>query len=132
MKGEFTLTCSGYNCTCSPAIQLYIGDSMTLSFSIINKVITSIKGFDKVNYLPISGTSAKLLIETPEGVDSQESVLTAGDKITFKIPSTYTKSAGTYKMQVVLYDTDDDGTQCVMHMPPFTYEIQEPIGPFSI
>ena len=35
-------------------------------------------------------------------------------------------------MQIVLYDTDADGSKCVMHMPHFTYEIKEPIGDVGV
>ena len=132
MVGKFTLTCSGYNCTCSPAIQLYKGDSMILEFSITNKIISSIKGFEKVVYLPVSAAKAKLLIETPDGIDYQESVSTDNDVIGFKIPDTYTSQVGTYRMQIVLYDTNEDGSKCIVHLPEFTYEIKEPIGDVEI
>lgn len=132
MVGQFILTCSGYTGTISPAIQIYKGDSMKFEISIINKIITSIKGFEKVNYIPVSAASAKILIESPAGTDYVEAVVTDDDKIQFKLSSNYTQEVGTYKMQIVLYDTDADGTKCIMHMPEFTYEIREAIGDVGV
>ena len=132
MVGQFILTCSGYTGTISPAIQIFKGDSMKFEISIINKIITSIKGFEKVNYIPVSAASAKILIESPTGIDYVEAVITNDDKIQFKLSSDYTQEVGTYKMQIVLYDTDADGTKCIMHMPEFTYEIKEPIGDVGV
>ena len=85
MVGQFILTCSGYTGTISPAIQIYKGDSMKFEISIINKIITSIKGFEKVNYIPVSAASAKILIESPAGTDYVEAVVTDDDKIQFKL-----------------------------------------------
>ena len=105
---------------------------MKFEISIINKIITSIKGFEKVNYIPVSAASAKILIESPAGTDYVEAVVTDDDKIQFKLSSDYTQEVGTYKMQIVLYDTDEDSTKCIMHMPEFTYEIREPIGDVGV
>ena len=132
MVGQFILTCSGYTGTISPAIQIYKGDSMKFEISIINKIITSIKGFEKVNYIPVSAASAKILIESPAGTDYVEAVVTDDDKIQFKLSSDYTQEVGTYKMQIVLYDTDEDGSKCIIHLPHFTYEIKEPIGDVGV
>ena len=132
MVGQFILTCNGYNATISPAIQIYKGDSMKFEISVINKIITSIKGFEKVNYVPVSAASAKILVESPTGIDYVEAVITNDDKIQFKLPVEYTQEAGTYKIQIVLYDTDDDGSKCIIHLPHFTYEIKEPIGDVGV
>lgn len=74
--------------------------------------------------MPINPLKAKLLIETPFGVDSVESARIEENQVVFFLDDSYTQNVGKSKMQIVLLD--DDG--CKVTLPSFEFEIKRSIN----
>ena len=74
--------------------------------------------------MPISTLKAKLLIETPFGIDSVESASIDENEITFHLDSEYTQNVGTSRMQIVLLYGDN----YKVTLPEFSFTIKNSIN----
>lgn len=74
--------------------------------------------------MPINPLKAKLLIETPFGIDSVESASIDENKITFHLDSEYTQNVGTSRMQIVLLYGDN----YKVTLPEFAFTIKNSIN----
>ena len=100
---------------------------MYLIFEIVEFGVTYTNGRGRSSETPIVALYGKLLIETPFGIDSIESMGNSEDNIfMFHLDSEYTQNLGTSKMQIVLLD--DDGVEYKITLPEVEFEIKKSIN----
>lgn len=118
------LKVKGYEIEPSSPIRLYKNDAVDLVFSIFEYGInvkdkTSAKG-----YMPIDTLNAKLLIETPFGVDSIEAATIVNNTVTFHLGKEYTQNVGFTKVSIVLLGENDYKST----LPEFKFEVRKSIN----
>lgn len=113
-----------YEIKLSTLLQFYKNDALNLRFTIseYNLIFENNKLLRQKT--PIVAEIAKLLIETPDGVDFTEPTKITGNEICFFVDSKFTKNIGFTRMQIILKDRDG----CRVTLPEFKMEIREPIG----
>ena len=121
---EVTLTVSNYSSKLNSDIQFYKNDALDLIFNIYEYGIQVKQRGSSYRMMPINPLKAKLLIETPFGVDSVESARIEENQVVFFLDDSYTQNVGKSKMQIVLLD--DDG--CKVTLPSFEIEIKRSIN----
>ena len=115
------LKVDGYNIEVSDDIKLYKNDAIDLIFSIYEYGINTKKSR---TYMPIKSLNAKLLIETPFGVDSVEAANVVDNTITFHLTKEYTQNIGFTKVSIVLLGEDDYKST----LPEFKFEVRKSIN----
>lgn len=118
------LTVDGYTTKLSTPLKFYQNDQIHLIFEIIENTIIIKDGVTTRASLPINPLDAVLYFETPDGVDSVESVEVVDNLITFHLKSTHTQHVGISKMQLQLTDADEC---CRLTLPEFEFEIKKGI-----
>lgn len=121
---KVTLTVRNYSSKLNSELQFYKNDALDLVFSIFEYGIEIKPSGSHYKMIPINPLKAKLLIETPFGIDSVESAAIKENEVTFKLDESYSQNIGKSKMQIVLMD--DDG--CKITLPPFDFEIKRSIN----
>ena len=117
-----TLKVDGYNADLSPQLLLYKGDIVYIEFTLYNKILSSINGRNVEKNLPLSSLAdVKLILKTPNGIKTLESMEIIENKVKFRMDVSDT--VGVYDFQIVCYDGDG----CVFHLPPCTYTISDTI-----
>ena len=126
LSKRIEITIMDYTATLSSKIQFYKNDEIDLIFNVREfGIVKNEGGWGKVKQLmPLTALSAKLLIETPAGLDSIETAEIHGNDIIFRLTSDQTKYTGTSKMQIVLYDEDG----CKVTIPEFQFEVKASIN----
>lgn len=122
---KVSLTVANYSSSLSSEIQFFKNDAVDLVFSIYEFVIeVKPNGISKARTMPINPLKAKLLIETPFGVDSVESASIVENEVMFKLDEIYTQNIGKSKMQIVLLDEEN----YKITLPEFSFEIKKSIN----
>lgn len=122
MLVKTTLKVNGYKADLLPQLLLYKGDVVYIEFTIYNKILSSINGKSVEKDLPLSSLSdVKLILRTPNGTQTLESMEIIENKVKFRMDVSDT--VGVYDFQIVCYDGDG----CVFHLPPCTYTISDTI-----
>lgn len=103
-------------------LKFFKNDSLVLYFEVEQY------NFEIKQYETVVPLSAIAFIETPEGKDSINTTIVDGDLIMFHLTSKFTKELGTFKIQIVIRDTD--GCQCAL--PYFEFEVQDLINDSQI
>lgn len=124
LSKRIELTIKDYTATLSSEIKFYKNDCLDLIFGIKEYGVKVRNGIAEANLMPINALNAKLLIETPSGVDSIEATSIEGNEITFRLTNTYTQYLGIFRMQIVLMDEDG----CKVTTPEFKFEIKASIN----
>ena len=117
------LKVDGYTIELSDDIKLYKNDAIDLIFSIYEYGINT-KSRTSRTYMPIKSLNAKLLIETPFGVDSVEAANVVDNTITFHLTKEYTQNIGFTKVSIVLLGEDDYKST----LPEFKFEVRKSIN----
>lgn len=125
LRKPITITVRDYKSVLSSKISLYKNDALDLIFTIQEFGIVAQEGKATSRMVSLIALSAKLLVETPAGLDSVESakVEECGD-ILFRLTPEHTKYVGISKMQIVLYDEDG----CKITIPEFSFEVKPSIN----
>ena len=122
---KVSLTVANYSSRLSSEIQFFKNDAVDLVFSIYEFGIeVKPNGVSKARTMPINPLKAKLLIETPFGVDSVESASIVENEVMFKLDEIYTQNIGKSKMQIVLLDEEN----YKITLPEFSFEIKKSIN----
>lgn len=122
---KVSLTVANYSSSLSSEIQFFKNDAVDLVFSIYEFGIeVKPNGVSKARTMPINPLKAKLLIETPFGVDSVESASIVENEVMFKLDEIYTQNIGKSKMQIVLLDEEN----YKITLPEFSFEIKKSIN----
>lgn len=122
---KVSLTVANYSSSLSSEIQFFKNDAVDLVFSIYEFGIeVKQNGISKARTMPINPLKAKLLIETPYGVDSVESASIVENEVMFKLDEIYTQNIGKSKMQIVLLDEEN----YKITLPEFSFEIKKSIN----
>nr|DAK82276.1 MAG TPA: hypothetical protein [Caudoviricetes sp.] len=122
---KVSLTVANYSSRLSSEIQFFKNDAVDLVFSIYEFGIeVKLNGVSKARTMPINPLKAKLLIETPFGVDSVESASIVENEVMFKLDEIYTQNIGKSKMQIVLLDEEN----YKITLPEFSFEIKKSIN----
>lgn len=122
---KVSLTVANYSSSLSSEIQFFKNDAVDLVFSIYEFGIeVKPNGISKARTMPINPLKAKLLIETPFGVDSVESASIVENEVMFKLDEIYTQNIGKSKMQIVLLDEEN----YKITLPEFSFEIKKSIN----
>lgn len=122
---KVSLTVANYSSSLSSEIQFFKNDAVDLVFSIYEFGIeVKPNGISKARTMPINPLKAKLLIETPYGVDSVESASIVENEVMFKLDEIYTQNIGKSKMQIVLLDEEN----YKITLPEFSFEIKKSIN----
>lgn len=125
LSKKINLTVKNYSANLNEDITFYKNDVVDLIFSIYEYGIeVSVNGAQRYRVMPINPLKAKLLIQTPFGVDSVESADIQGNEITFKLDESYSTNVGKSSMQIVLLD--EDGYKVTL--PEFEFEIKKTIN----
>lgn len=120
-----TVDVANYSSSLSSEIQFFKNDAVDLVFSIYEFGIeVKPNGISKARTMPINPLKAKLLIETPYGVDSVESASIVENEVMFKLDEIYTQNIGKSKMQIVLLDEEN----YKITLPEFSFEIKKSIN----
>lgn len=124
LEKRITVTVQNFSSKLSSEIQFFKNDAIDLVFSIFEYGV-EVKGLStKYRIMPINPLKAKLLIETPFGIDSVESASIDENKITFHLDSEYTQNVGTSRMQIVLLYGDN----YKVTLPEFAFTIKNSIN----
>lgn len=118
------LKVDGYTIELSDDIKLYKNDAIDLIFSIYEYGINPKSRTASKEYMPIESLNAKLLIETPFGVDSVEAANVVDNTITFHLTKEYTQNIGFTKVSIVLLGEDDYKST----LPEFKFEVRKSIN----
>ena len=86
---EVTLTVSNYSSKLNSDIQFYKNDALDLIFNIYEYGIQVKQRGSSYRMMPINPLKAKLLIETPFGVDSVESARIEENQVVFFLDDSY-------------------------------------------
>lgn len=122
---KVSLTVTNYSSRLSSEMQFFKNDAVDLVFSIYEFGIeVKQNGISKARTMPINPLKAKLLIETPYGVDSVESASIVENEVMFKLDEIYTQNIGKSKMQIVLLDEEN----YKITLPEFSFEIKKSIN----
>lgn len=122
---KVSLTVANYSSRLSSEIQFFKNDAVDLVFSIYEFGIeVKPNGVSKARTMQINPLKAKLLIETPFGVDSVESASIVENEVMFKLDEIYTQNIGKSKMQIVLLDEEN----YKITLPEFSFEIKKSIN----
>ena len=106
-------------------IKFYVNDCLDLIFSIKTWDIKNKLSTDMENpTLTLEDITAKLLVESPNGVDTIEATQIIDDNIIFRLEKKFTKSPGIGKLQLMLIDSDG----CEVKTPEFPFEIKRTIN----
>ena len=127
LSKRIEITIMDYTATLSSKISFYKNDEIDLIFNIREFGIVKNEGGwggAKPRLMHLTALSAKLLFETPVGLDSVETATIHGNDIIFRLTSDQTKYVGVSKMQIVLYDEDG----CKVTIPEFPFEIKASIN----
>ena len=117
VKDNYTLQMIG-------SLNFYKNDALKLIFKI-NEYNFTLQNNKRIRTTaPIIPKIAKLLIETPLGVDFTEPTNITNNEISFFVDSKFTQHTGITRMQIIL----KDGDGCRVTLPEFTMEIREPIA----
>ena len=130
LSKRIELTIKDYTATLSSEIKFYKNDCLDLIFGIKEYGVKVRNGIAEANLMPINALNAKLLIETPSGVDSIEATSIEGNEITFRLTNSITRYIGKGKMQIRLYDEDGCEEIIIRKFPNgarAVYNIQENI-----
>ena len=100
----------------TPNFYFYINKMKIINANNINTI--------SVDFFPLDGLTAQLLIENSQGTDSIEATSIENNKISFIFTNKYTRYSGTGRMQIRL--TDEDG--CELKLPEFEYEVKNTIN----
>lgn len=124
LEKRITVTVQNFSSKLSSEIQFFKNDAIDLVFSIFEYGV-EVKGLStKYRLMPINTLKAKLLIETPFGIDSVESASIDENEITFHLDSEYTQNVGTSRMQIVLLYGDN----YKVTLPEFSFTIKNSIN----
>ena len=126
LSKEIILTIKDYSITLNNLLKFYVNDSLKLVFTINKMEIINANNINtiSVDFFPLDGLTAQLLIENSQGTDSIEATSIENNKISFIFTNKYTRYPGTGKMQIRL--TDEDG--CELKLPEFEYEVKRTIN----
>ena len=117
-----TLKVDGYKANLSPQLLLYKGDIVYIEFTLYNKILSSINGRNVEEHLPLDSLAeVKLVLRTPDGTKTLESMEIIENKVKFRMDVSNT--VGVYDFQIICYDGDG----CIFHLPPCTYTISDTI-----
>ena len=119
------LEVNGFKATTTNKLKFYKGDRLNLSFSISNKLISEIDSQEVINgILPINSHKIKtyMIIEGKEIVGT----IIKDNNIIFKFGPEH-QTLGINKFQIIIAEIQEDGSKEILHTPPFTIEIEEPL-----
>ena len=122
---RISLSINDYTGIIVPNIQFYVNDCLDLIFNIKSWDIRNRLSTDTTNpTLTLEDITAKLLVESPNGVDTIEATQIIGDNIIFRFEKKFTKFPGIGKLQLMLIDSDG----CEVKTPEFPFEIRRTIN----
>lgn len=122
------LEVKGYKATLSKKLKFYKGDCLNISFSITSSVISQIDSSEVIEgVLPVTDNIRAYMLV---GSDKVAGTIVQDNKIIFKLTPEY-QTVGITELQIVLIEMLDDGSKEILHTPPFTLEIAEPIGDYE-
>ena len=122
------LEVKGYKATLSKKLKFYKGDCLNISFSITSSVISQIDSSEVIEgVLPVTNNIRAYMLV---GSDKVAGTIVQDNKIIFKLTPEY-QTVGITELQIVLIEMLDDGSKEILHTPPFTLEIAEPIGDYE-
>ena len=122
------LEVKGYKATLSKKLKFYKGDCLNISFSITSSVISQIDSSEVIEgVLPVTDNIRAYMLV---GSDKVAGTIVQDNKIIFKLTPEY-QTVGITDLQIVLIEMLDDGSKEILHTPPFTLEIAEPIGDYE-
>ena len=122
------LDVKGYKATLSKKLKFYKGDCLNISFSITSSVISQIDSSEVIEgVLPVTDNIRAYMLV---GSDKVAGTIVQDNKIIFKLTPEY-QTVGITELQIVLIEMLDDGSKEILHTPPFTLEIAEPIGDYE-
>lgn len=124
LSKRITITVRDYTSTLSSNISFYKNDELDLIFNIQEFGIVVQWGRAESQLMPLMALSAKLLVETPMGLDSVESARIEDNDIIFRLTPDLTQFVGKSKMQIVIYDEDG----CKITIPEFQFEVKASIN----
>lgn len=121
-----TLEANGFKAKLSNKLKFYKGDKLNLSFSISNGLISEIDSQEVINgILPIN--SIKIEAYMLIGSNKVAGTIIENNNIIFRFTPEY-QEIGINQFQIVIIELQDDGSKEILHTPPFTIEVAEPIG----
>lgn len=127
LSKKVKLTVTDYSAKLSSPLKFYKNDSVYLIFEIVEFGVTYTNGRSRIGETPIVALYGKLLVETPYGVDSIESMENTNDNIfMFHLNETYTQNVGKSKIQIVLLDEDEEKYKITI--PEVEFEIKNSIN----
>lgn len=131
IKSNIDINVKGYKAILDKKIQVYQGDTFYLTFQLSDTII------DEIDSVKVKEDGVLPLTEDIEaymlvGSDKVEGTLIENNRIVFKLKQQYTKEVGTYYLQIVVVEIDEDGEKEIVHTPEFPYEVKEAIGLLDI
>lgn len=131
IKSNIDINVKGYKAILDKKIQVYQGDTFYLTFQLSDTII------DEIDSVKVKEDGVLPLTEDIEaymlvGSDKVEGTLIENNRIIFKLKQQYTKEVGTYYLQIVVVEIDEDGEKEIVHTPEFPYEVKEAIGLLDI
>ena len=116
----------GYQVKMDNQIKFYKGDTLNLGFSISHNLISNMGSAKVVDgVLPVGDDSIKAYVLVG-GVSEIAGAITENNEVIFRLEPKY-QALGTTQLQIVLKELKPNGEIDVLHLPPFSIDIAEPI-----
>ena len=116
----------GYEVKLKNDLKFYYGDTLNLSFSISNKVISQICSYqitDGTLLLDKDKIKAYMIVENKEIAGT----IVEDNCVIFRLEPKH-QTIGISKLQIILKERTESGEVDVLHTPPFNIEIREPLA----
>ena len=116
----------GYEVKLKNDLKFYYGDTLNLSFSISNKVISQICSYqitDGTLLLDKDKINAYMIVENKEIAGT----IVEDNCVIFRLEPKH-QTIGISRLQIVLKEKTENGEVDVLHTPPFNIEIREPLA----
>ena len=115
----------GYEVKLKNDLKFYYGDTLNLSFSISNKVISQICSYqitDGTLLLDKDKIKAYMIVENKEIAGT----IVEDNCVIFRLEPKH-QTIGISRLQIILKERTESGEVDVLHTPPFNIEIREPL-----
>lgn len=116
----------GYEVKLKNDLKFYYGDTLNLSFSISNKVISQICSYqitDGTLLLDKDKINAYMIVENKEIAGT----IVENNCVIFRLEPKH-QTIGISRLQIILKERTESGEVDVLHTPPFNIEIREPLA----
>ena len=116
----------GYEVKLKNDLKFYYGDTLNLSFSISNKVISQICSYqitDGTLLLDKDKIKAYMIVENKEIAGT----IVEDNCVIFRLEPKH-QTIGISRLQIILKERTESGEVDVLHTPPFNIEIREPLA----